>query len=85
MNSKQKLFAAEYLTDRNATQAAIRAGYSPSRAKQTGYRLVRVPSVAAWIEEQDADRQERLGFTADRLALRLWDIHVKAFEGSPKV
>ena len=43
------------------------------------------PEVAAAIGAADADRQERLGFTADRLALRLWDIHVRAFEGSPKV
>ncbi len=36
MTKKQKLFVEEYLVDLNATQAAIRAGYSPDTAKAIG-------------------------------------------------
>ncbi|WP_376741833.1 terminase small subunit [Pelotomaculum terephthalicicum] len=40
MNKKQKQFVDEYLIDLNATQAAIRAGYSPKYADRMGYKLV---------------------------------------------
>lgn len=37
MTNKQRAFALEYMVDMNATQAAIRAGYSPKTAKQQGH------------------------------------------------
>ncbi len=40
LTAKQERFVAEYLVDCNATQAAIRAGYSPETAKQQGSRLL---------------------------------------------
>jgi len=40
MNRKQRAFIQEYLIDFNATQAAIRAGYSPRSAQVTGSRLL---------------------------------------------
>lgn len=40
MNEKQVRFCEEYIIDHNATQAAIRAGYSPATAKQIGSRLL---------------------------------------------
>ena len=39
LTDKQKRFCEEYLIDLNATQAAIRAGYSPKTAEQTASRL----------------------------------------------
>ena len=39
-NLKHQVFAKEYLVDRNATQAAVRAGYSEHTAKQQGSRLL---------------------------------------------
>ena len=41
MTEKQKRFADEYLIDCNATQAAIRAGYSKNGAGQTGEKLLK--------------------------------------------
>ena len=38
---RQEKFCVEYLIDLNATQAAIRAGYSPNRADSTAYNLLR--------------------------------------------
>jgi len=52
MTRKQRRFADEYIIDLNATQAAIRAGYSSSCAKQTGQRMLTYDDVQAYIREQ---------------------------------
>lgn len=52
MNARQKKFCDEYLIDCNATQAAIRAGYSPKTAKQVGQRLLTFVDLKAYIEQQ---------------------------------
>lgn len=52
MTKKQKRFVEEYLIDLNATQAAIRAGYSPKTAKQTGSENLSKPDLRAYIDEQ---------------------------------
>ncbi len=52
MNAKQKRFAEEYLIDLNATQAAIRAGYSSKNADVQGARLLGNVSISAYIREQ---------------------------------
>ena len=62
---KQELFVKEYPIDCNATQAAIRAGYSPKTAYRTGADLLRKPQVAELIAITMEERSERLGYTAD--------------------
>lgn len=52
MNARQKRFCDEYLIDCNATQAAIRAGYSAKTAKITGAKLLTNANLKAYIEEQ---------------------------------
>ncbi|MNE91226.1 Terminase small subunit [compost metagenome] len=54
LTAKQELFVQEYLKDLNATQAAIRAGYSPNTASETGYENLRKPQIAAEIEKRQA-------------------------------
>ena len=49
LTAKQERFVAEYLIDLNATQAAIRAGYSEKTADQYGHQLLKKTSVAAAI------------------------------------
>ena len=71
LTPKQKLFVAEYLVDLNATQAAIRAGYSEKRASEIGYQLLRKTTVQAAIQEAMADREERTGVTQDRVVAEL--------------
>lgn len=71
LTPKQKLFVAEYLVDLNATQAAIRAGYSEKRASEIGYQLLQKTTVQAEIQEAMADREERTGVTQDRVVAEL--------------
>lgn len=52
MTDKQKRFCDEYLIDCNATQAAIRAGYSKKTANEQGNRLLANVSVRAYIDER---------------------------------
>jgi phage terminase small subunit len=49
LTAKQERFVQEYLIDLNATQAAIRAGYSAKTASETGYENLRKPQIAARI------------------------------------
>lgn len=51
MNAKQRRFAEEYLKDLNATQAAIRAGYSERTAYSQGQRLLKHVEVKNTIKE----------------------------------
>lgn len=52
LNEKQKRFCEEYLIDLNATQAAIRAGYSEKTAYTIGQKLTKKSEVKAYIEEK---------------------------------
>ncbi len=52
MNAKQKRFCDEYLIDLNATQAAIRAGYSKKAARVTASRMLANANIKTYINEQ---------------------------------
>lgn len=67
LTPKQAVFVQEYLTDYNATQAAIRAGYSERSAQEIGSENLSKPLIAKAIEQAQAERAERLGITADRV------------------
>lgn len=71
MTPKQQRFVAEYLIDLNATQAAIRAGYSTKRADAIGYENLRKPEIAKAIEEAQQKRAERTEITQDRVLKEL--------------
>lgn len=71
MTKKQKRFAEEYLIDLNATQAAIRAGYSPGTAKSIGSENLTKPDVQACIAKAMAERSKRTGVNADRVVTEL--------------
>lgn len=71
MTEQQQLFVAEYLLDLNATQAAIRAGYSPKTAAQTGYKLCHKSLIADAIARAIAARSRRTGITQDRVLREL--------------
>lgn len=60
MTPKQKLFCDEYLIDLNATQAAIRAGYSKKTAKQIGQENLTKPDIKEYIEKRMAEKEEAL-------------------------
>lgn len=65
LTEKQKRFVAEYLVDLNATQAAIRAGYSEKTAEQMGYQLLQKTSVQKAVQIAMKDRQQRTEITQD--------------------
>ena len=67
MNDKQRRFAEEYIIDLNATQAAIRAGYSPRTAGAMGFDLLKNPEIQAVICKAQDARAERTHITQDRV------------------
>ena len=68
---KQKRFVDEYLIDLNATQAAIRAGYSPKTANEQGSQLLAKLSIQTEISKKMAERSRRTGVNQDRVVLEL--------------
>jgi len=71
MTDKQAAFVGEYLVDSNATQAAIRAGYSGHTAYSQGQRLLKNVEVAGALDEAKARRAERTEVTQDWVIQRL--------------
>ena len=82
MTKKQKLFCDEYLIDLNATQAAIRAGYSTETAGAIGNENLKKPEIRAHIDRAMAERSKRTGVNADRVIQELAKI---AFVNAPDV
>lgn len=71
LTDKQKRFVEEYLIDLNATQAAIRAGYSANSAMEQGWQLLQKTSVSQAISEAQAARSARTEIEADRVLREL--------------
>lgn len=71
LTNKQRRFVDEYLVDLNATQAAIRAGYSQKTAGQIGDENLKKPQIAAAIQEAQAKRSERTEITQDMVLREL--------------
>lgn len=73
LTPKQHRFVAEYLIDLNATQAAIRAGYSKHTARSQASDLLTVPDIQAAIKVASDERAARTETTADWVLQRLRD------------
>jgi phage terminase small subunit len=71
LTPNQQRFIDEYLVDLNATQAAIRAGYSEKTAEQQGSRLLRNAQVAEAVAAGKAARASETGITQDRVLTEL--------------
>ncbi len=71
MTKKQKRFVEEYLIDLNATQAAIRSGYSPDTAKSIGSENLSKPDISAAVAKAMAERSKRTGINQDRVLQEL--------------
>jgi len=67
LTPKQQLFVQEYLVDLNATQAAIRAGYSAKNAGKIGPELLGKTRIADAVARALAVRSRRTGINADRI------------------
>lgn len=67
LSEQERRFADQYMIDLNATQAAIRAGYSPDSAHVTGSRVLNRARVQEYLEKRKADRRKRLEVSQDRV------------------
>lgn len=71
LTEKQKRFVEEYLIDLNATQAAIRAGYSVKNPDKIGSELLGKTRVSEEISKAMAERSKRTGINQDRVVMEL--------------
>lgn len=74
LTPKQQRFVEEYLIDLNATQAAIRAGYSEKTAKSIGQENLTKPDIQKAIEEAQSKRAEQTQIDAAYVLKRLIEI-----------
>jgi phage terminase small subunit len=78
LTPKQDMFVREYLIDLNATQAAIRAGYSAKTAAQIGEENLRKPDIAKAIQAGMDQRSQRTNITAEEVLANIKRIAQKA-------
>ncbi len=71
MTPKQERFVQEYTIDSNATQAAIRAGYSAKTAYSQGQRLLSHVEIKAAIQDMQAEHRERTAVTVEGITEKL--------------
>ena len=71
LTPKQQMFVKEYLVDLNATQAAIRAGYSAKTAEVQGCKMLSNPKIAAALQIAMDARSEKTEITAERVLKEL--------------
>ncbi|HDC4405422.1 TPA: terminase small subunit [Enterobacter cloacae] len=74
LTAQQRLFVAEYLKDNNATQAAIRAGYSKKTAQEQSSRLLSKVMVAQAIAQQQKASIVRTLGGADEVLAQMWQL-----------
>ncbi|KAA0970824.1 terminase small subunit [Aureimonas fodinaquatilis] len=82
LTARQQRFVEEYLIDLNATQAAIRAGYSAKNADVTGPRMLGNVGIAAEIAERKNKHASELDLSAGRVLRGLLEEATRTGEGS---
>lgn len=85
MTDRQRRFVDEYLVDLNATQAAIRAGYSRHTASVIGCENLGKPEIQAAISEAMQQRQRSTGITHDKILEALAAVAFSEEEDAAKV
>lgn len=71
LNPRQAVFCAEYITDFNATQAAIRAGYASKYAARVAYKMLLQPHIQEAVNREITARAKRTHITQDRVLREL--------------
>lgn len=84
LTDKQKRFVSEYLIDLNATQAAIRAGYSRKTANRIGPELLVKTCVSGEIQKSMKERQKRTEVSQDYVIQKLKEIADKEASDVPE-
>jgi len=85
LNAKQKRFCEEYLIDLNATQAAIRAGYSESSAKEIGCENLTKPNIASYIAKRQEEKANELNISINDVLSKFADLVENAEKDSDKI
>ena len=83
LTAKQQRFCEEYLIDLNATQAAIRAGYSGRTAYRTGCDNLMKPQIAEVIQKRIGERSERTKVDADYVLTSIKEVVERCMQASP--
>ncbi len=85
MTQKQNLFITEYLKDFNATQAGIRAGFSPKSAYSIANDLLKKPEIQNAISQAVNQRQRRTEIDADYVIGNLCEIVDRCMQAAPVI
>jgi phage terminase small subunit len=80
LTAKQEMFCREYLIDLNATQAAIRAGYSKDTANVIGCENLTKPNIQEYIHILVEERKKRVEITADDVLADVLETRKQAAE-----
>ena len=83
LTAKQELFCQEYQLDRNATEAARRAGYSDKTAKSIGSENLTKPDIAGRLIELTKDRSEKTLIDAEWVLKAAKDVYDRCMQYSP--
>ena len=87
LSPKQEIFCKEYLIDLNATQAAIRAGYSKKTANEQASRMLANVNISNRISGLMKQRSDEVGITSEQVlselaSLSFWSIQDFIGEGN---
>lgn len=83
LTPKQEAFVREYLIDLNATQAAIRAGYSAKTAAEVGYENLRKPQIAEALQAAMDARAAKADITAEYVLTGIREVAERCLERAP--
>lgn len=85
LTDKQEMFCKEYIIDLNATQAAIRAGYSEKTANEQGCQNLAKLNIQERIAELKEDREKRLVIDADWVLQQAVKVHMMCMQAEPVI
>jgi phage terminase small subunit len=85
LNDRQEAFALAYALSGNATEAALKVGYSAQTAYSQGCRLLKHVEVRAKIDQQRGEIADQAIVTVQWVLARLVAVYEKSFQGAPKV
>jgi phage terminase small subunit len=80
LSAKQERFCKEYMIDLNATQAAIRTGYSARSAYSQGQRLLKHAEIAKALQDMQENAGKLVDMTAEWVLIQLKENHTIARE-----
>lgn len=85
LTDKQRVFCEEYVIDNNATQAAIRAGYSENTAYSIGNENLKKPEIQKYLSELQSDKANDLNIKFEDVVNGVYEIAQTAFKESDKI